>query len=102
MNNATQTEDYIYVCSPSASGAMVGMHTTTSFPQTNVAHSRTFSRRPKDKDRIERAVYSHIRAVRTLGRTQINTSDIADALSLDVNDVNRAVQKLKSKGVRKL
>lgn len=105
MNNATQTEDCIYVSSASVSGAMVGTDTTTLFAQPArpaAARPHKVSVRPKQGNKIERAVSSHIQAVRTLGRTQINTSDIADALSLDVNDVNRAVEKLKSKGVRKL
>jgi hypothetical protein len=102
MNNTTQTEDSIYVSSVSATGAMVGANSTTSFPQTSVAESHKASVRPKHDDKIERAVYSHIQAVRTLGRTKINTSDIADALSLNVSDVNRAVTKLRAKGVRKI
>lgn len=81
---------------------MVGTDTTTSFPQTPLARSHRVSIRPPHDNKIERAVYSHIRAIRTLGRTQINTSDIADALSLDVKDVNRAVTKLRAKGVRKI
>lgn len=102
MNNSTQTEDHIYVSSVSATGAMVGANSTTSFPQTSLAQSHRLSVRPKHENKIERAVYSHIQAVRTLGRTQINTSDIADALSLDVKDVNRAVAKLRAKGVHKI
>ena len=102
MNNTTQTEDCIYVSSVSVSGAMVGTNTTTSFPQPPLARSPRVSTRSKNDNKIERAVYSHIRAVRTLGRTRINTSDIADALSLDVSDVNRVVEKLRAKGVRKI
>jgi len=46
------------------------------------------------------AVYSHIRAVRALGRESINTADIARALSLRVSDVDRAVKMLDAKGVK--
>lgn len=51
---------------------------------------------------VENAVYAHIRAIRALGRTSIVTTDIADALSLSVVQVNRAVSALKKKGVRSL
>jgi len=49
---------------------------------------------------IRNAVYAHIRAIRALGRTTINTSEIATALSLPIDEVNRAVSTLNSKGVK--
>jgi hypothetical protein len=49
---------------------------------------------------IQGAVYSHIQAVRALGKKNINTEEIAKALSLPVESVNAAVAKLKDKGVR--
>jgi hypothetical protein len=48
------------------------------------------------------AVYSHIRAVRALGRGSINTNEIAKALSLPSKDVERAVSTLGRKGVKVL
>jgi hypothetical protein len=102
MSNTTQTEDFIYVSNASASGAIVGTDTTTSFPQTSVVQSHKLPARSTHDKKIERAVYSHIRAIRALGRTRINTSDIADALSLKVSEVNSAVAKLKRKGVRNI
>jgi hypothetical protein len=52
------------------------------------------------KRKIEKAVYSHIQAVRTLGRTKINTAEIADALSIPVSEVTAAIDGLKRKGVK--
>lgn len=49
---------------------------------------------------IEKAVYAHIQAVRTLGREQINTQEIAQALALPQESVIAAVARLRSKGVR--
>ena len=49
---------------------------------------------------IQNAVYAYIRAIRALGRTEINTSEVASALSLPVAAVNRAISSLKKKGVR--
>jgi len=49
---------------------------------------------------IESAVYSHIQAVRALGREEINTSEIAQALSLPQELVIAAVARLRDKGVR--
>ena len=54
----------------------------------------------KKEKKIEAAVYSHIKAIRALGRTVINTVEIDESLSLPIEDVNRIVSRLKEKGVR--
>jgi hypothetical protein len=60
-------------------------------------------RRPlRSSKGVQNAVYAYIRAIRALGRTRINTSEIADALSLPIPEVNRALSSLKRKGVRAL
>ena len=51
---------------------------------------------------IVAAVYAHIKAVRSLGRTGINTADIARALGLPLHEVERAVAALQTKGVRRV
>jgi hypothetical protein len=51
---------------------------------------------------VQNAVYAYIRAIRALGRTKINTCEIADALSLSVAEVNLAISSLKKNGVRAL
>ena len=51
---------------------------------------------------VQNAVYAYIRAVRALGRTKITTTEVADALSLPVIEVNRALSSLKKRGVRAL
>jgi predicted transcriptional regulator len=62
-----------------------------------IASPRLTSRRER---KVENAIYSHIRAIRTLGRLEINTDEIADALSLPVLVVNQAISSLKKKGVK--
>jgi HTH domain len=52
--------------------------------------------------KTESAVYSYIRAIRALGREQVNTGEIADALSLSVLTVNNAIAALRKKGVKVL
>jgi|HubBroStandDraft_5_1064220.scaffolds.fasta_scaffold1207243_1 hypothetical protein len=52
--------------------------------------------------KVQNAVYAYLRAIRALGRTGINTGDVAMALSLPVGDVNKALSALKKKGVRVL
>jgi DNA-binding MarR family transcriptional regulator len=65
--------------------------------------SRVRVRRPlRSSKGVQNAVYAYIRAIRALGRTRINTSEIADALSLPIPEVNRALSSLKRKGVRAL
>jgi hypothetical protein len=54
----------------------------------------------KNPEKIERAVYSHIQAVRTLGHKRINTEQIAEALGLPVSAVNATIVSLKRKGVK--
>jgi hypothetical protein len=49
---------------------------------------------------IENAVYAYIRAIRALGKTTINTADIAAALELAIADVDRTLSALKKKGVK--
>lgn len=48
------------------------------------------------------AVYAYIQAVRTLGRTTINTEEIAKALSLANAEVERVVEGMKNRGVRRV
>lgn len=47
------------------------------------------------------AILSYIKAIRTLGRTEINTQEIADVLSISIRDVNDALEVLKKQGVRR-
>lgn len=55
-----------------------------------------------NQQQIETAVYSHIKAMRALGRTSLNTTEIARALSISRKDVERAVPNLRDKGVRRI
>jgi hypothetical protein len=60
----------------------------------------TANKGTREQGNLKNAVYSHIRALRSLGRTSINTLEIATALSLPLKEVDRAVVALKSKGVK--
>lgn len=73
-----------------SSGAALGAMDLTAAGQ-NVAE------RHRD---TESAVYAHIRALRVLGRTRINTAEISQALNLSLKTVERAVEKLTQKGVK--
>jgi hypothetical protein len=52
--------------------------------------------------KIVKAVYMHIRAIRTLGKSRVDTVDIAQALNVSVDDVNRTLRALRKKGVKKV
>lgn len=52
-----------------------------------------------DKD-MEAAVYAHVRAVRALGRTTINTLELSRSLGLPLAKVEKAVSNLRSKGIK--
>jgi len=92
-NNSTE---YLYV----HENSLVDTSAMVEAPSTKHGVQIASGRRSKRDGAIEGAVYSHIRAVRALGRTNINTTEIADALSLDLDEVNRAVARLRKKGVR--
>ncbi len=49
---------------------------------------------------VEKAVYAYIRALRALGRTSVNTLEVARALGIRPSDVDNALGALKSKGVK--
>jgi hypothetical protein len=68
--------------------------------QVNVApHPRRSIRGDKN---AENAIYAYIRAIRSLGRTTVNTLEISTALSIPVSVVDRALASLKKKGVKAL
>jgi hypothetical protein len=46
-------------------------------------------------------VYSYIQAMRTLGNTRVNSSDIARALGLPLSNVNAVLPKLNDRGVKR-
>jgi predicted transcriptional regulator len=50
---------------------------------------------------IEAAVYSYIQALRSLGKTQINTAEIAKALGIPISIVASVLPKLGEKGIRR-
>ena len=49
---------------------------------------------------IENAVYAYIQAIRTLGRTQVNTLEIAKGLNLTAAVVEKTLAALEKKGVK--
>jgi hypothetical protein len=57
-------------------------------------------REPRIEKKLVNAIYSHIRAVRALGRKTISAQEIADALDLTRLEVERSLRLLKKKGVK--
>lgn len=51
---------------------------------------------------IDRAVWAHIKALRALGRDQINSIEIAEALNLPLFVIHASIERLKPKGVKQL
>ena len=49
---------------------------------------------------LSSAVYGHIRAMRSLGHTSVKTDQIAKALDLPLEAVDRAVRSMQNKGVK--
>lgn len=93
--------------STSAQVALVNAHSEVSLGGSSNSTSQSVVVTPTDDDtddaadgRIEDAVYTYIQAVRALGRTTINTSEIASALGIDRRKVEAAAAALKDKGVK--
>lgn len=72
--------------------------TTAKRTSLTISSGRSAHVRPEKKS--ERAVYAYIQAIRVLGGKQVNTEDIADALSMPIGEVERAVRSLRKKGVK--
>ena len=56
----------------------------------------------QNEKNLESAVYAVIQGMRALGRTQINTTEIAAALSVPLSEVHRVIAALQKKGVKLL
>jgi hypothetical protein len=102
MNNTAQTPISATTITDS-SGTTIGTNIST----TTVGTIYTVQRRSQGlistnytEKNIESAVYSHIQAMRALGRTKINTVEISRALGLSLAAVDNTLQSLKKKGVR--
>lgn len=63
-----------------------------------ISGSRTTQARLEKKS--EKAVYAYIQAIRARGRKQVNTEEIAEALSMPIDEVERAALSLRKKGVK--
>jgi len=93
MNNSTPASPFLIT-----SGGSSASNVTTEEISRRGARATKSSTRTKQ--RIEAAVYAYIRAIRALDRTRINTEEVAEALNLSVDKVNRAIAGLRKKGVR--
>jgi len=86
-------------------GYSTGQQYVTGFASSstsgNVMAFPSPSSPPASKKQLHLAILSHIKAIRTLGRTEINTQEIADALCISVQEVNDALEVLKKQGVRR-
>jgi hypothetical protein len=72
--------------------------TPTTRSATYTVDSPVAPKKPS-KD-IEKAVYGYLRALRAIGRTELNVSDIAEALHIATPLVIGALNALRSKGVK--
>ncbi len=87
--------------SATASTVTIWPHGTSSSVPTFFLDTKTGGRRgTRAQKGIEAAVYAHIRAMRALGHTNVNSLAVARALSLSVTDVEAAMRNLSDKGVR--
>ena len=93
------------VSSPTAVGSSIINTNTASTGEMNMytlagSGGRSRGVSPHAQKNIESAVYAHIQAVRALGRTKVNTVEIAKSLGLSLAVVDKTLKSLKEKGVR--
>ena len=60
----------------------------------------SYSSRIATSQAIENAIFAHIQALRALGQTTVNTTEIASALHIKPLQVLKAIKSLGSKGVK--
>ena len=77
----------------------IGAQGSTTSDMTTVQASGAGRPRATAKS-IENAVYGYLRAIRTLDRTEVTASEIADALLIPRAEVLRALASLRRKGVK--
>ena len=98
-SKVSNSADTVYLCAQSASGDFSShdtVNTTSGVISLVIPPDR--SKAPHNK--VADAVYGYIQALRALGHDRVSSTDIANALSLPLSDVNRAVMILRDKGVR--
>ncbi len=95
--NTTATPELVLMGTDSS--ATVALPDSTSNISKRAARLARGNRRLRQR-KIEAAVFAHIKAVRALGRKTINTDEIAEALAVSANEVIRAIDALKPKGVK--
>jgi len=90
---------YKSACQYTTASTASGTSSTSGFVE--ISPSTSPAPLPTSKKQLQLAIMAHIRAIRTLGRTKINTQDIADALSISVQEVNNTIEILNKQGVRR-
>ena len=87
----------------SSEASQTAPHWTTSSHQhtvsIGVAHGPARAATLTD-DALESAVYAYMQALNKLGKTRVNTIEVARALGLRPSDVERATKNLIEKGYR--
>ena len=81
-SSSNSTADSYFVDRGSTSGSFNKRETITDVSSHRVSIERLKQTAARKSISVENAVYGHIRALRALGRTEVNTAEIAEALSL--------------------
>ena len=84
----------------SLSTSSVGGITTTAVPAPTHAGTLLTKRTGTTQD-VEGAVYGFLRAMRTLGHTNVRPEDVSRALGISVSAAMASLQALEGKGVRR-
>ena len=93
MNTDTSSSSASFVVTP---GTATGQYV----PAPAQIDQGAVAQAAADRQAREDAVFTHIQAIRAMGRITINTVDIGLALGMSTNEVESTLVALRSRGVR--
>jgi hypothetical protein len=86
----------------STAASLVEFAGANTSPINIIRSDRSADGTPKLSGRgnVQSAVYAHVRALRALGKTRVNSADIARSLGLSVREVEIAMVDLRDRGIK--
>jgi CRP-like cAMP-binding protein len=96
---ALHTRDFVLSTS-SSTEQTVSNQSSTRIGGASDRRNRQHHEGRANQESLERATYAYVQAIRALGRKEVTTVEIANALNLSVIEVEATLAALKKKGVK--
>jgi len=85
----------------SSANVTISSSTSSAFRGVEIISGSSYSG-PTNDPAVERAVYTHIQALRSLGQERVTPEEVSRALNISVGAATNALRQLASKGVRQV